>query len=145
MHMRRLPLRMSGFWRSCFVIERMMASVRFMPLSAARVPRPLLAAKTALDPLRIATAVEHGPHVCGVPAHFVVDREGERPPEQAMQAVNSAVSPRVEREGIDVGKERIQEIRAEPLLLFFVEGETLGQVCLRRGKNPDLHRWRSRS
>ncbi len=62
-----------------------------------------------------------------------------------MESKNLSVNPGMDDERIDIGKQRIQKIGAEPGLLLFVERESKRQVFAGGGQNLNLHNRRSRS
>lgn len=93
----------------------------------------------------ILAAVEDAPHVDDVLMNAVVN--GVRKPfgQKPVVIADLAVNTRVEREGVDIRKQRVNEGSAESFSLSFVKAASLDQVRHGRGQDANCHSKRARN
>jgi len=92
----------------------------------------------------VAPAIQHGRHSGNLPDNLVVDGKWETFGKKAVMTEVPRVNARIKPEGVNVGKQGIEEIIAEAHRLRFVEAIAFDQVPFDFVKNLDLHRVRSR-
>ncbi len=96
------------------------------------------------NPFRIAPAIQHGFHTCRFLLELVVDGEREYLTKQAMNLEDTAVNASMNRERVDIGEKRIQEIFSKAGLLVLIERKATSQVLAGGGQNLNFHNKRSR-
>jgi hypothetical protein len=76
------------------------------------------------DPTSIASTVEDSPDADLIALNVVVDAKRESPRKQSIVTVDNPVNTGVEQQGVDIGVQRLEEVRADAWGLPLVECET---------------------
>ena len=148
----RLPAR-AVFWLRLGNLKKSDLRAKLSPLvPELGQPRPRRSAsglarllKCASDPLRISSAIEHSTDYHFTSSDSIVDRIRETLREKTVAAEPRAVDSSVEDKRIDLGKQTIEKIAANPLALTVVEFSSGGWILERRTKDPNVHSNRFRS
>src|SRR5438876_687395 len=97
------------------------------------------------DPDRVAAAIQHRSHVGLFRLNGIINGKREPLGKESVISEHLAVDAGIDFERVNVRKQGIQEVGAQPCLLTFIKRESVRQVLLGRRQNDDGHASRSRS
>ena len=91
------------------------------------------------NPRGFAAAIHHRPDPSLSSHDVAVDRIGKSSRKQTMRTEHDTVNTRIERQRIDIGVKRVEEVVAQSRLLAFIERVARLKVVLRQCENLNLH------